>query len=126
MCTYTEPDWEDVIEPANLARKIAAIASESLVTDILVLDIQQLSTISEYFVIGSAGNPRHLRAVTERIVRDLKDAGVQPLRVEGQPETGWIVLDYGSIIVHMFTDEQRAFYRLEELWSGAQRLLMIQ
>lgn len=126
MCTYTEPDWEDVIEPANLARTIAAIASDALATEILILDIQELSTIAEYFVIGSAGNPRHLRAVSDRIARELRDAGVQPLRVEGQSETGWMLLDYGSIIVHMFTEEQRAFYRLEELWSGAQRLLLIQ
>ncbi|CCF82950.1 ribosome silencing factor [Nitrolancea hollandica] len=126
MCTYTEPDWEDVIEPANLARKIAAIASDALATEILVLDIHELSTIADYFVIGSTGNPRHLRAVTEKIGRELREDGIHPLRVEGQPETGWIVLDYGSIIVHMFTEEQRAFYRLEELWSGAQRLLLIQ
>ncbi len=126
MCTYTEPDWEDVIEPANLARKIAAIASDALATDILVLDIHELSTIADYFVIGSTGNPRHLRAATEKIGRELRDEGIHPFRVEGQPETGWIVLDYGSIIVHMFTEEQRAFYRLEELWSGAQRLLLIQ
>lgn len=126
MCTYTEPDWEDVIDPANLARNIAAIASDALATEILVLDIQELSTISEYFVIASAGNPRHLRAVSERISRELREAGVHPLRVEGQAETGWILLDYGSIIIHLFTEEQRAFYRLEELWSGAQRLLMIQ
>ncbi len=126
MCTYTEPDWEDVIDPANLARKIAAIASDALATEILVLDIQELSTISEYFVIASAGNPRHLRAVSDRISRELREVGVHPLRVEGQADTGWILLDYGSIIIHLFTEEQRAFYRLEELWSGAQRLLMIQ
>jgi ribosome-associated protein len=115
-----------VIEATDFARKIAASASDAMATDILVLDIQDLSTIADYFVICSASNIRHLRAVSEKIGRELREGGVYPNRTEGQPENGWIVLDYGSVIVHLFTDEQRAFYRLEELWSGAQRLLVIQ
>lgn len=117
---------EDAIEAATLARQIAATASDALASDIIVLDIQPISTIAEYFVIASADNVRHLRAMNEAITQQLRDEGVRPTRTEGVPESGWVVLDYGSVIVHLFTVEQREFYDLEELWSDANRLLVIQ
>ena len=115
-----------MIEEATLARQIAAIASDSLASDILVLDIQRVSPIADFFVICSADNPRQLRAVADQIQEQLRDDGVRPERREGLPESGWVVLDYGAVIAHLFTTEQRAFYRLEDLWSDAQRLLVIQ
>nr|PZN67377.1 MAG: ribosome silencing factor [Sphaerobacter thermophilus] len=117
---------EGVIEAAALARQIAEIASDSLARDILVLDIRHLSPIADYFVISSVENPRQLRAVTEHIEKELAKENIRPQRREGVPESGWIVLDYGDAIVHLFTAEQREFYRLEELWTDAQRLLVIQ
>lgn len=115
-----------MIEAADIARQIAAVASDALASDILVLDIQQVSPIADYFVICSADNARQLRAMRDSVIQELRDVGVRPERGEGAPETGWAVLDYGSVIVHLFTAEQRDFYRLEELWSDAQRLLVIQ
>ncbi|HUY99386.1 MAG TPA: ribosome silencing factor [Thermomicrobiaceae bacterium] len=119
-------EQEGVIEEATLARQIAAIASDTLASDILVLDIQRVSSIADYFVICSTDNPRQLRAVADQIQEGLRDDGTRPERREGMPETGWVVLDYGAVIVHLFTTEQREFYRLEDLWSDAQRLLVIQ
>lgn len=113
-------------DPAGLARRIAAIASDALATDIQVLDIRELTTIAECFVIASADNVRQLRAMGETIARELREEGVRPNRREGLAETGWLVLDYGSVIVHLFTEDQREHYRLEDLWSDAQRLLVIQ
>ena len=115
-----------MIEATALAREIAGVASESLASDIEVLDIRKLSTIADFFVIGSADNVRQLRAIGEAIERGLREDGVRPDRREGTPDTGWIVLDYGDVIAHLFTTEQRAFYRLEEVWADAQRLLVIQ
>lgn len=126
LCTYTLTEQEGVIEAAALARQIAAVASDSLATDILVLDIRRLSTIADYFVISSVENARQLRAVTERIEEELSKEQIRPQRREGVSESGWIVLDYGDVIVHLFIAEQRSFYRLEELWTDAQRLLVIQ
>ncbi|MBX6340904.1 MAG: ribosome silencing factor [Thermomicrobiaceae bacterium] len=114
------------IEALSLARQVAAIASDAHATDVLVLDIQHLSPITDYFVICSADNLRLLRAMAETIQRELREEGVRPERAEGVPETGWVVLDYGSVIVHLFTTSQREFYRLDELWSDAHRLLVIQ
>jgi ribosome-associated protein len=119
-------EQEDDIEAADLARQIAAIASDELATEILVLDIQQLSTISDYFVIASADNVRQLRAMAETIESQLREADVRAFRREGVAESGWIVIDYDGVLVHLLTDEQRAFYRLEDVWSDANRLLVIQ
>lgn len=126
LCTYALNGQRLVIEPTDLARRIAAIASDALATDIQVLEIRELTTIADCFVIASADNVRQLRAMGETIARELREQGARPDRREGIPETGWIVLDYGSVIVHLFTEEQREHYRLEDLWSDAQRLLVIQ
>jgi ribosome-associated protein len=126
MCTYGAIGQELVVEGPYLARAIAEAASDALATNIQVLDIQDLTTIAEFFVIASADNVRQLRAIGEGIEEDLREKGVRPLRREGTPETGWLVLDYGSVIVHLFTVEQREHYRLEDLWAEAQRLLVIQ
>ena len=115
-----------MIDATDLARRIAAIASDALATDIQVLDIHELTTIADCFVIASADNVRQLRAMGETVARELREEGIRPNRREGIPETGWIVLDYGSVIVHLFTEDQREHYRLEDLWSDAQRLLVIQ
>lgn len=119
-------EQEDVIEAVDLARKIAEVASDALASDILVLDIQGVSTIADYFVICSADNVRQLRAMRESIERELRDEKVRPERTEGVPESGWVLLDYNAVIVHLFTADQRDFYRLEDVWSDAQRLLVIQ
>jgi ribosome-associated protein len=113
-------------EPVELARRIAEIASDSLAAHITVLDISQLSQIADVFVICSADNARQLTALREAITGKLKDDGVAPRRVEGVSEAGWIVLDYGDVIVHLFTAEVRAFYQLESVWSEAQTVLVIQ
>lgn len=109
-----------------MARQVAALASDAHAADVQVLDIQELSPITDYFVLASADNTRLLGTVAERVRDALREEGIRPLRVEGLPEHGWIVLDYGDIIVHLLTDEQRAYYRLEDLWSEAHRLLVIQ
>jgi ribosome-associated protein len=76
--------------------------------------------ITDYFVIASASNDRLLGTVVDEVQFRLKTVGgVAPRRREGQKETGWMLLDYGMLVVHVFTEEQRAFYDLERLWSDA-------
>jgi ribosome-associated protein len=114
-------------EPNDLARRIAEIASDALATNITVLDITELSTIADVFVICSADNTRQLNALRETVIGKLKeDDNIAPRRLEGVAEAGWIVLDYGDVIVHLFTEEQRLFYQLETVWAKAQKLLVIQ
>src|SRR5437870_3752807 len=113
-------------EPVDIARRIAEVASDALATNITVLDISPLSSIADIFVVCTADNVRQLNALRETIITELRKERVSPDRVEGVAEAGWIVLDYGDVIVHLFTEQQRQFYQLENLWAEAQRLLVIQ
>jgi ribosome-associated protein len=113
-------------EPIEIARDVAQIASEALATNVTILDISQLSVIADMFVVCSADNARQLNAIRDDILQGLQEQGIRPRRVEGVAETGWILLDYADVVIHLFTEEQRQFYRLEDVWSEAQTLLVIQ
>jgi ribosome-associated protein len=110
----------------DLALRIAEILTDTPAANTLVLDIQGLSSFADFFVICSGENERQLRAITEEITEGLAKSGIRPERTEGNPASGWIVLDFGSAIVHVFDADQRAFYRLEALWAEAPTLLAIQ
>lgn len=97
-----------------------------LAADITLLDISELSSFTDVFIVTTADNLRQLRALQREIVSQMRVRGVRPLRVEGDSEGGWILLDYGDVIVHLLTRDQRDFYRLEDLWIEAPVLLKIQ
>jgi ribosome-associated protein len=87
--------------------------------DISMLDIHDISLLADYFILCTARVERHARAIQEEVTQRLKTQGIWPLRVEGTSAGGWIVLDYGAVIMHIFTPAEREFYQLEELWSEA-------
>ena len=104
----------------DLALAAAGAAADKKATDIRLLFLGDLLGITDFFVIASAANERQLGTVAEEVERVLKaEAGRGPLRREGGKETGWMLLDYGEIVIHAFTAEQRAFYNLERLWADA-------
>ncbi len=113
-------------ESAPLARQIAQIAWDSRATNIVVLDISQLTSIADAFVICSTDNVRQLGALYNTLTTKLRESGVRDRRTEGVAEAGWILMDYGDVIVHLFTDAQRAFYQIDGLWGDAPKLLVIQ
>ncbi len=84
-----------------------------------MLDLGDLLAITDFFVLASTSNERQLGTVADEIGARLKAQGRVPLRREGEARTGWLLLDYGEIVVHVFTSEQRAFYSLERLWADA-------
>jgi ribosome-associated protein len=103
-----------------------ALAEDKQAHEIMLLDIRTLSTIADYFVICSGDNDRQLRAITEHIDEHIhREFGRNP-RVEGTPDTGWIVLDYDDVVVHIFSQFQRDYYRLERLWSKAPPVVVVQ
>jgi ribosome-associated protein len=114
------------VPPRDLAVRIAEIIADTPAVDTVVLDIQGLSSFADYFVICSGENERQLRAIAEAIGLRLAESGIRPQRVEGTPASGWIVMDLGDAIVHIFDVDQRAYYRLEALWAEAPTLLVIQ
>jgi len=107
------------IEPLEIARGAYEAAIDTKATNPMVLDIGELSTVADYFLICSADNQVQVRAICERIERKLRDRKVRPLHVEGGRKSGWLLLDYGSVVVHVFVQELRDYYLLENLWGDA-------
>ena len=91
--------------------------------DIVVLDIHEVSIISEYFVIASANNSNQLKAIAEHVEEKLFEAGLKIRHIEGVQTARWILMDFGHIIVHLFCKEEREHYRLERLWGDAVQVL---
>lgn len=77
-------------------------------------------------MISTAQNPRQMRALVENLAKDLREEGVRADHLEGDSDSGWMLLDYGDVIVHLFSAEQRAFYAIEELWRQAKPVVRIQ
>jgi ribosome-associated protein len=88
----------------------------------VILDLGTLLGITDFFVICSAGNERQLQTVVEEVLGRMKAGGRAPRRREGAKETGWMLVDYGDVVLHAFTEDQRQFYALERLWSDAPQL----
>jgi ribosome-associated protein len=116
----TEQDIRD------FAMTIADILADTPAAHTRVLDIRDISTLADYFVITSGENERQLRAISRHLADDLAKRDIRPARVEGDSASGWILVDYSDVIVHVFDDELRQFYNLEELWQEAPVLLEIQ
>jgi ribosome-associated protein len=110
----------------ELAVAIADAISETPASDTRVIDIHDLSTIADFFVICSGENERQLRAISRSLVEDFGETERRPRTIEGEPVSGWILMDYEDVIVHIFDRDLRAFYDLEERWSEAPVLLSIQ
>lgn len=114
------------LESAELAHRVVDIASDKQAGDIILLDIRGLTTIADYFVICSANTDRQIGAITDALLETLGKAGVSPLHSEGLGQSGWVLMDYGDVIVHIFTPAERAYYGLEKLWSAGATILHIQ
>ena len=105
------------METRALAKKIMAILEEKKAADILALDISEISTLADYFILASAENVRQLDALEDAVEEGIR----LELNKEGEGDSGWILMDYKDIVVHLFTKEQREFYDLEKIWSDAKK-----
>lgn len=104
----------------QLALAAAQTAEENQGQDIVVLDMRQLSPLFDYFVIATGTSRRQLHAMSEEIDHKLEDdLGDKRQSVEGYQESRWILLDYGTVVIHLFEQESREFYALEQLWGEA-------
>jgi ribosome-associated protein len=104
----------------------AQAATDKQATDIVLLDVREICTFADYFVISSGDSGRQINAVSEEIEKALKEEGVRPIHREGTANSGWVLLDYGDVIVHTFAPFEREFYNLEEMWSTARTVVRIQ
>ena len=91
-------------------------------TDLVLLDIRELTSFADVFIICTGRSNRQVSAIAEHIKADLKGNGIQPLGIEGMAEGQWVLMDYGHILIHVFLEPVREFYDLEGFWSNARRI----
>lgn len=105
------------------SRRVAKAAVEALEdklgADIRVLDIHKLSTLADYFIICHGNNPNHVSALIDSVEERLSEIGQKPSSIEGYRESAWVLLDFGGVIIHVFSSEARLFYDLERIWSDS-------
>ncbi|MGZ6328744.1 MAG: ribosome silencing factor [Candidatus Limnocylindrales bacterium] len=109
-----------------LARQIVDLAADKKAADIVLIGIAELTTLADYLVICSGSSERQLGAIADGISAGLKDDGVRPLGREGTSGAHWVLLDFGSVVVHVFAPPERDFYQLERLWADGTTLLRVQ
>jgi len=108
-----------VTDPGRLASLAARAASSKQGEAIAVLDVRELITITDFFVIVSGTSDRQVKTIADEVVKSLKEHGTRPVRREGEPGAGWVLLDFVDFVVHVFSEEQRDYYRLDNLWADA-------
>ena len=107
----------------DLAVLCARACDDKQATDIAVLPVGDVLAVTEYFVVASASNPRQVRAITDAVLKQVREAvGRGPLRSEGVREQQWVLVDYGDVVVHVFSEETRRFYEIERLYKDVEPL----
>ncbi len=135
--SVAEPEAESEIEESlrerglrlsaiEVARKIVDAAEDKKAADIVLLDVSELTSFTDYFVICSGGSERQLGAIGDGIVDKLRDDGVRPIGREGGSNSHWTLLDFGFVIVHIFAPPERDYYQLERHWAKAKTVLRVQ
>ncbi len=113
------------LPPRALADLVVEAASDKKAEDILVLNVSEVTTIADLFVICSGRGERQVQGIADGIVEKAKAAGRQPIGVEGYSAGRWVLIDLGDVVVHAFVPEERELYRLERLWGDAPVVLRI-
>lgn len=106
------------------ARRAARAALDKRAGDLVVLDVQRVSSVTDYFLICSGKSTTHLETITDAIRAELRSEGVNVLHAEGVAESGWVLLDYGDVLMHVFLEDTRLYYALERLWGDAPALTL--
>ena len=109
-----------------LAKKAAALALLKKAHNVVILDLRKLTSMTDFFVICSGTSNRMLDALTDAAVEQVKTKFELRARIEGNPNEGWVLADFGDVILHLFSPDRREYYRLEELWSKGKILLRLQ
>ncbi|NCO23898.1 MAG: ribosome silencing factor [Candidatus Infernicultor aquiphilus] len=109
----------------TVAKMVVSAAEDKKAKNTIILKISNLTPVADYFVITSGDSAPQLKAISNFIMRKLKENQIRLLHYEGKPETGWILLDYSDVIVHIFSEEKRNFYDLEYIWQEAKRIRLL-
>ena len=115
-----------VLETIEVARKAVEVASDKQAKDIMLLDVRKVCSFADYFVICSGDSERQIKTIYDEVGHILKKEGILPLHHEGTIDSGWLLLDFGDVIVHIFAALEREYYQLDELWERATPVVRIQ
>ena len=111
------------VTPLELARVAALAADSKKASDVVLLDLSPVTDVCDYFLVCSGDNARQVDAIVDEVREKVSaNCGVSPLSCEGREGLSWVLLDYGSVVVHVFRPETRDYYRLESLWADAPRV----
>lgn len=122
----TEQTQQTSIETGELAREIVDIIADKKGENIVLLDLRGRTIITDYFVVCSGGSERQLKAIVNGVTEQVKqDYGLLPRSVEGDAETGWVLIDFIDIVVHAFAPEVRDYYDLEEFWTAQEANVLL-
>ncbi|MDD3852478.1 MAG: ribosome silencing factor [Syntrophomonadaceae bacterium] len=113
-----------MLEGIDIVKLITEACLDEKAMNITILDVSDLTVITDYFVIVSGRNYLQVRGIAEHVEETLREQEVLPLRKEGHQQGVWCVLDYNSVILHVFREEERDYYQLENLWADAQEVLI--
>ena len=115
--TVSMPSPQDSKESRNLANLILDVLDEHSAQEIIEIDIRGKSSISDYMIIASGRSNRHVGALSDYLIKSLKNTGKKNIGIEGLKSCDWVLIDVGDVIVHLFRPEVRAFYNIEKIWS---------
>lgn len=117
-------DDKNMLTPAEVAGIAARALEDKKARDVKILKTAEQTVIADYFVICNGTSSTHIKALVDEVDRKLSEAGEPPIRREGLRSDIWVLMDFGSVIVHVFTDEARKFYNLERLWSDSEEVTL--
>ncbi|HHW07681.1 MAG TPA: ribosome silencing factor [Clostridia bacterium] len=103
----------------DILKLVAETLQEKKGSDIMILEVKDLTLITDYFVIATGNSRIQVQALARHVEEKLEEQGIRPFRVEGLQEAQWVLMDYGTVVVHIFLPEQRQYYNLERLWGDA-------
>ena len=112
------------MESKDLALKCAKILSDKIAQDLSVIYVSEVTSLADYFVIATGSSSTHVKALADEVEFKLKQEEILPDHIEGHGTNSWIVLDYSSVVVHVFSEEARDFYDLERLWQDGEKLTL--
>ena len=110
----------------DLARRIVELAEDKKAADIVILDLTGLTTMADYFVIASGGSERQLEAIADGVISGMRDEKVHAFGREGTAASHWVLVDFATVVLHVFTPPERDYYQLEKAWSEAKTILRVQ
>ena len=114
------------LDQLELARNIVDLIADKKGEDVLLLDIREVSILADYFVIGTVASERQASAIVASVKQEIKESlDVRPLHIEGETSSGWVLMDYGGVVVHLFAPESREYYDLEGLWQAGRVVVRI-